>query len=136
MLKWATALSRKNSATAGPIGRSHMERWAATRCFVASSKRRYVLTTGDVTTGLRANEMARMVVAVVDTGSSTDCGGRQLSDQRYRSFPGCPARPSFASSGDSCSRSWADLGDPGARFLAGGAQPVARSEGAAPSRAA
>src|SRR5664280_2396705 len=117
MLKWATALSRKNSATAGPIGRSHMERWAATRCFVASSKRRYVLTTGDVTTGLRANEMARIVrpwtrcraarmafqrnrfadrsaglaVAVVDTGSSTDCGGRQLSDQRYRSFPGCPA---------------------------------------------
>ena len=31
MAKWATALMRKKRATAGPIGRSQMERWAVTR---------------------------------------------------------------------------------------------------------
>jgi hypothetical protein len=40
MAKWAMALIRKNSATAGPMGMSQIERWAVTRCLVVSSKRR------------------------------------------------------------------------------------------------
>ncbi len=38
--RWAAALKKKKSATAGPIGRSKSVRWAGTSVFVAVSKAR------------------------------------------------------------------------------------------------
>jgi hypothetical protein len=39
-MKWAIALSRKNAATVGPIGRSNTSRWASTSVRVAGSQAR------------------------------------------------------------------------------------------------
>jgi hypothetical protein len=78
MLKWATALSRRKRATAGPIGRDPIDRWAVTRWLVAWSKCRYVPTTGEVTTGFFAKERARIAAACAR------CSAERVAFQRKR----------------------------------------------------